>query len=566
MNTRAETLREPPRLLRANIARGLRQLAASDEPEAAPSPVDPTGGDQAAGLIRGMAILTRGEAKGHCLWCDHIMLAQAQAHINATPAGTKARFTHPGASGDGLGKFTGRVKDAELDTDVLRGDLHFSSSAHRTPDGDLAGYLLQLAKDDPESFGNSIAFEPDIDAEIEFAIAHGAEWIEDEDWGTYLSFEHFKSPDPENVNNYPHARIAALQAVDAVDDPAANPSGLFHRADNIAQSAEKLAAYALGFSTERPTSLAFDADPDRVRGFITRFLTRHNLTLTAKDASMPAPKSTAQLDAELRQHFGTRPGIKPRIKLAADDKEDKSEQSERAAQEEGDADKDEGKDKGKDEKRGDNYASGAAGRKLKSDEGDGDDEEMEDGKKPEGFDEDEDKEKEQEKQLAKGGEAPGADGAADEASRQKGYQDVQEEEEEGSKKPAKKGAAVEPADGKEAIGPQGDPSHNVGYSKAVADCKRFTKAFGAQGAVWFSEGKTFEQAQELHVAQLKADNKKLREENEQLAKKVGAKRGLSAPLSGETSVAEDKKTVTGSHFSQFTAGLAAQLNNRGNLN
>jgi hypothetical protein len=40
--------------------------------------------------------------------------------------------------------------------------------------------------------------------------------------------------------------------------------------------------------------------------------------------------------------------------------------------------------------------------------------------------------------------------------------------------------------------------------------KRFLDAFGAQGGVWFAEGKTFEQAQALHLAELKAENEGLR--------------------------------------------------------
>jgi hypothetical protein len=109
-----EILNTRPRLLRSTIARG---LAAGDQP------VDRTGGDFGAGIVRGMAILTRGEALGHGLWCDRVMLSQVATAINASANGAKARFTHPDLSGDGLGKGLGRVKNASLDGDVVRRNL-----------------------------------------------------------------------------------------------------------------------------------------------------------------------------------------------------------------------------------------------------------------------------------------------------------------------------------------------------------------------------------------------------------------------------------------------------------
>lgn len=269
-----------PKLLRSPIARGLK---------AGLSAVDPQGGDEGAGVIRGMAIITRGEALGHYLWIDAEMLQQTANAINATSGGAKSRFTHPGLSGDGMGKFTGRTKNATIDGDVVRGDLHFAKSAHNTPDGNLAGYMLSLAESDPEAFGNSIAFDEDFEAETEFMLAHGAVW-EMNDYGDRFLVG-FKSPDPENVENYPHARLKELRAVDAVDEPAANPSGLFHRGQEFAADAEALLSYSLRLTSKRPQLSQLDVDPDRAGAFIQRFLDRHNLALTQKEKDMPAPKN-----------------------------------------------------------------------------------------------------------------------------------------------------------------------------------------------------------------------------------------------------------------------------------
>ncbi|MDE2100062.1 MAG: hypothetical protein KGL39_22600 [Patescibacteria group bacterium] len=539
MNTKT-ALASRPRLLRASIARGLSEASAPR--------IDPHGGDFHAGIIRGMAVLTRGEALGHGLWCDTIMLQQACDAINAGD-GVKARFTHPDLSGDGLGKYTGRCKNAFVAGDVVRCDLHFAQSAHETPDGDLATYLMTLAAEDPQSFGNSIAFEEDFVAEDKFRAENSKA---DGD-----GYPEFQSPDTDNIHNFLHARIKVLRAVDAVDEPAANPSGLFHRGDDIAREADALLSYTLGLSDRRPALTALDMDADRIGGFITRFLARHQITLTKGDEPMKLSKFAAGLARQLES-----------------DKDDKSQQNEKAAQEEGDADKDEGADKDKDEKRGDNY-SADKGKKFASDEGQGDDEEK-DKKELDAQDGDGDDDKKKEmsaaatKKLAKGGEAPRGDSAGDEGARQKDYQDVQEEEEEGSKKDAEKGTPVgSPGTEKGAVGPMGDPSHNVGYSAAVAECKRFTKAFGSQGAIWFTEGKTFAQAQELHAQKLTAENDRLKKENAELSKKLDPKRGLSgAPLSGATSqpAAPEPAKPRGAALSRFTEGLAKQLGNRGNLN
>jgi hypothetical protein len=562
-------LRSPSKFLRATVARGVGPT------RAAVDPVDPQGGDSGAGIIRNMAILTRGEAIGHCLWCDSTMLEQtANAINNAGAQGVKARFTHPDMSGDGLGKMTGRVKNAYVDGDVVRGDLHFSESAHKTPDGDLAGYLLALAKEDPGSFGNSIAFEADGQAELDFMLANGAEY--DEATG-YLSFENWKSPDPENKNNFPHARVGKLQAVDAVDDPAANPNGLFHQT-HIAQDAEKLCAFALGLSDERPTTLSFDAHPDRIRGFIARFLSRHNLTLSQGDQAMSLSVTPDELQQQLTEHFK---GLKPSKNLAAN-KEDRVKQNERAAQDSGDADKEVGDDKGEKTPKGANYSSASETQKFDAEYGDSEKNKgLPQKNTPLSSDEDDEDEAMgagcggkqkmaadgQPTELATGGAAPGGTAAGDEVSRQAQYQDDEDEKAKRSKAPANKGTTVEsPGDVPGAVGPLGDASHNVGYS-ARDEAKRFKSSFGADGLEWFAEGLSYEEAQARFNKQTREKLEQLQAENAQLKEKLSSKRGLQEPLSLLPEVPKNElasKTQNG--ISKFSAGLAEQLSKRGNLN
>lgn len=249
--------------------------------------IDRTGGDNGAGVILGAAVITRGEALGHGMWIDAAMLKQTHDAIAAAGKnGIKARFTHPGLSSDGLGSFLGRFKNPQLDGDVVRADLHFSQSAHDTPDGDLAEYVTTLAEEDPKAFGTSIVFRHDFAAEKDFESQNQQE-IDAVDYkGRPTKIKAFRSPDPQNKEHLPHARLKMLRAVDAVDSPAANPGGFFH-AQDVAHEADDLISYALGLSPERPELSNFDVEPDRVSSFVSKFLDRHGLEITTKTKEAP---------------------------------------------------------------------------------------------------------------------------------------------------------------------------------------------------------------------------------------------------------------------------------------
>jgi hypothetical protein len=62
-------------------------------------------------------------------------------------------------SNDGLGTFLGRARNARLDGDRIRADLHFDTSAFATPKGDLAGYVLRLAESDPDALSSSLVVD-----------------------------------------------------------------------------------------------------------------------------------------------------------------------------------------------------------------------------------------------------------------------------------------------------------------------------------------------------------------------------------------------------------------------
>lgn len=319
VHAKIERLAERPKYLRAS-ARGLSYDAIRSDAAGRPKPIDPEGGDFRAGLIRGVSLCTQGEALGHDLWLDSDFIASVASLGSESPKGVKARFTHPGLSSDGLGTFLGRLQNlrtasegrtAEPGTGLpdrqagnlepgeektssgfqapgsavafkAIGDLHFSQAAHRTPDGDLAQYVMELAEGDPEAFAMSIVFEPDYEAEGEFILANGGKITD----SGYIDDSEFVSPDPGNTRNLPHARLAALRGCDVVDEPAANPDGLFHREQQFAQEADAMMSYAVGLSASAPACVALSGaaglHPERVKVFISKFLDAHGLQLTRK--------------------------------------------------------------------------------------------------------------------------------------------------------------------------------------------------------------------------------------------------------------------------------------------
>lgn len=281
--------------------------------------VESTGGMFKAGILRDVVVLSRGEALGHDMWIDSVMLSDTLNWINAQPKGIKSRFTHPGMSSDGLGKLLGRIHDARMRGDSVIADLSFTESSHDTPDGDLANYVTLLVTEDPEAAGLSIVFDRDRLAEQKFLLDNGATIEEDDDWGSYICMDEFVSPDEQNVEGYPHARLKELRAADVVDEPASNPDGMFSTTP-VVREADSFLSYALGLSTEKPQGQLFGVDADRASQFVTRFLNSKGLTVMSTEtttadpvgkADDPATNSpTAQPDTKPEEQPATQPETK----------------------------------------------------------------------------------------------------------------------------------------------------------------------------------------------------------------------------------------------------------------
>jgi len=189
-----------------------------------------------AGVIEGVAVITMGEAKGHGVHIDSEFLDAVVEQGNALKQGLKVRFGHPSMSSTALGTFLGREKNFRRVGDVVRADLFLSNTAKETPGGDLYNYVLEMAENESDMFGTSIVFTP---GESKFLSGDTKEY----------------------------ATLTKLHANDIVDDPAANPDGLFS-----AFNQESFAAQATEFFDLHPEMFELVMNnPDVIDGFLERY-------------------------------------------------------------------------------------------------------------------------------------------------------------------------------------------------------------------------------------------------------------------------------------------------------
>lgn len=130
----------------------------------------PVGVDREAKILRGYVVAQEGpfrsEGRGEF---DEKALREIVRLGNASRGGLKSRFTHPSASTDGLGRYLGRARNFTMSTatdartgqtvKAVRGDLHFDPTAHETPNGDLASYVMNLAANDSEAISSSLVLK-----------------------------------------------------------------------------------------------------------------------------------------------------------------------------------------------------------------------------------------------------------------------------------------------------------------------------------------------------------------------------------------------------------------------
>lgn len=138
--------------------------------------------DDGAGIIRGVSIITRGQARGHDLIIDQTTLQQVVVAAQEYENGVKVKVDH----GSGVYSIVGSVRDFRIDGDRVKGDLHLLKTA------DKRQHILELARELPDTFGLSVSIN-----------------------GLH-----------ETKGGKTYARCSRISSCDIVTDPAANPDGL----------------------------------------------------------------------------------------------------------------------------------------------------------------------------------------------------------------------------------------------------------------------------------------------------------------------------------------------------
>lgn len=161
--------------------------------------------DREAGILRGVSVITEGDAKGHGMIVDHITLEQVKACAETYVDGLRVKMDHY----TGIDAMVGVLRDFMIDGIQLRADLHLLKS-HEDFEK-----ILEMAENMPGSFGLSISFSGECD-DVEVP-SDDSEEVEPNSGELPTG----------SVEIVRAARCMEIYSADLVDQPAANPTGLF---------------------------------------------------------------------------------------------------------------------------------------------------------------------------------------------------------------------------------------------------------------------------------------------------------------------------------------------------
>lgn len=242
-------------------------------------------------VLRGVALVTEGEAQGHHIHLDSEFIDDVIEQGNATRTGLKVRFGHPTMSSTALGTFLGRAKLLWRDDiggqALVRADIFLAASAADTPQGDLRGYVERLAAEDDQAFGMSIVFEP------------GRRYRKT------ATGEKVYGPVDDRWQDAPakdFVELEKLLASDAVDDPASNPNGLFS-----AWHRETFAGQVTEFLDLHPEVFAVvDEHPEVIDEFMDRYKAyRRREAMSEKEASQADELEAEVVETETEEEETT---------------------------------------------------------------------------------------------------------------------------------------------------------------------------------------------------------------------------------------------------------------------
>ena len=207
--------------------------------------------DASAGVIRGVSVITEGDAKGHGMRVDATTLEQVKACAAEYRGGLKVKMTHQGDAGDIVGYLTA----FRIEGEKLLADLHLlKTSPHRE-------YLLELAATIPDTFGLSISFAGPV----------------------------------EERDGQAFARCTEIYSADVVSEPAANPTGLFSVTPTPAPA---------DAGQPQPTHSMEDKKPDpmaELKAAVDSLTARLSKLESAAAPAAPAPDAEKEMSAKLEK-------------------------------------------------------------------------------------------------------------------------------------------------------------------------------------------------------------------------------------------------------------------------
>jgi hypothetical protein len=213
------------------------------------------------GIIRGVSLCTVGEALGHGVWLEQSFIEDIVKFGNASKNGVKARFGHPNMSGEALGTFIGRFENFSVNGSKAIADLKLSEVAKKSPNGDLYAYILEMADENPDEFGASIVFK----------VKENYFYNEDGEREKII-FGEFGVLNENYTDQKIYVAMKSLNGADLVDEPAANPEGLFSQFSSAKLHADKFAVIATEFLKSNPQIAVFlQENPHKIQEFMKKF-------------------------------------------------------------------------------------------------------------------------------------------------------------------------------------------------------------------------------------------------------------------------------------------------------
>jgi hypothetical protein len=183
------------------------------------------------GILRGVSVITEGEAKGHGMVIDSTTLEQVKACAETYTDGLRVKMDHY----TGIDAMVGVLRNFVIDGTQLRADLHLIKNH------DDFEKILEMAENMPGSFGLSISFSGE---------SEGVE-IPSDDSEVEPNSGELPTGSVEIVRA---ARCMEIYSADLVDQPAANPTGLFQAMSDQPAPVEVPAEAPVEEATEEVTA------------------------------------------------------------------------------------------------------------------------------------------------------------------------------------------------------------------------------------------------------------------------------------------------------------------------